>query len=99
MKKLPATVEEMSSIRSPGLSASEADPLCHEGQALEFVSRENADALSIPAYLIDLWDMAIAAEFTSGTSRRDRVHWRLLLVYPLIDSIAKMSPSGFRAED
>ena len=39
---------------------------CHEGQALEFVSRENADALSVPAYLIDLWDMAVAAELACG---------------------------------
>jgi len=35
-------------------------PVCHEGQALEFVPRERAAALAVPQYLVDLWDAALA---------------------------------------
>lgn len=34
---------------------------CREGQALEFIRREEANAYDIPAYLIDIWDMALSA--------------------------------------
>ncbi len=34
---------------------------CHEGQALAFVKRSTAANYPIPAYLIDVWDAALAA--------------------------------------
>lgn len=34
--------------------------VCHEGQALEFVTRPEAQALSVPATLLDAWDLALA---------------------------------------
>lgn len=34
---------------------------CHEGQALEFIRREEASRYAIPAYLVDLWDRAVEA--------------------------------------
>ena len=34
---------------------------CLEGQALMFVTREQASSFLIPSYLLDLWDIAIAA--------------------------------------
>lgn len=34
---------------------------CHEGQALAFVERAEAQNYSIPAYLLKAWDAAIAA--------------------------------------
>jgi len=34
---------------------------CLEGQALKFVPREEAPSYLIPPYMLDLWDMAIAA--------------------------------------
>ncbi len=33
--------------------------VCREGQALEFVPRGRAEALGMPQYLIDLWDVAL----------------------------------------
>lgn len=33
--------------------------VCHEGQALAFIPREEAGAYPIPAYLVDLWDLAL----------------------------------------
>lgn len=36
-------------------------PVCHEGQALEFVPRGRAGALRVPQYLVDLWDQALEA--------------------------------------
>lgn len=35
--------------------------VCHEGQALAFVKRSTVASYSIPAYLIDVWDAALAA--------------------------------------
>jgi len=32
---------------------------CHEGQALEFVARKNAELLKVPPYLVELWDLAL----------------------------------------
>ncbi|MEI8173109.1 MAG: NUDIX domain-containing protein [Deltaproteobacteria bacterium] len=32
---------------------------CKEGQALEFVRREDASSYNIPSYLMDIWDMAL----------------------------------------
>jgi 8-oxo-dGTP pyrophosphatase MutT (NUDIX family) len=32
---------------------------CNEGQALEFIRREDAYLYDIPAYLINIWDMAL----------------------------------------
>lgn len=37
---------------------------CHEGQALEFIRREDAYLYDIPAYLIGIWDMALCAAKT-----------------------------------
>jgi len=34
---------------------------CHEGQALRFVERYLARSYRIPSYLIEIWDLAIAA--------------------------------------
>lgn len=34
---------------------------CHEGQALAFVKRSTAANYPIPAYVIDVWDAALAA--------------------------------------
>ena len=34
---------------------------CHEGKALAFVKRSMAANYSVPAYLIDVWDAALAA--------------------------------------
>jgi 8-oxo-dGTP pyrophosphatase MutT (NUDIX family) len=39
----------------------EQAPVCHEGQALEFVPRAEAAARDVPAYLVDLWDQSLAA--------------------------------------
>ena len=36
--------------------------ICLEGQALEFISRDNAPQLKIPEYLISIWDLAILAK-------------------------------------
>lgn len=33
--------------------------VCHEGQALEFVSRSQAEALNIPSLLLAAWDQAL----------------------------------------
>ena len=41
---------------------------CLEGQALMFVPREQASLFLIPGYLLDLWDMAIAALAMAPTS-------------------------------
>lgn len=35
--------------------------VCKEGQALEFVPRSRASPLTIPEYLVDLWDQALRA--------------------------------------
>jgi 8-oxo-dGTP pyrophosphatase MutT (NUDIX family) len=35
--------------------------VCHEGQALAFVRREDADAHRIPAFIIPIWDRALMA--------------------------------------
>jgi 8-oxo-dGTP pyrophosphatase MutT (NUDIX family) len=35
--------------------------VCREGQALEFVARDDFVGRDIPAYLVDVWDAAIAA--------------------------------------
>ena len=32
---------------------------CNEGQALEFVRRDDADSYNIPLYLMNIWDMAL----------------------------------------
>ena len=42
---------------------------CMEGQALEFVQRLDAPAYPIPGYLVELWDLAIAA----AARRPDRI--------------------------
>ena len=34
---------------------------CREGQALEFVTRSRAAALSMPPYLVRVWDLALEA--------------------------------------
>ncbi|MEW5984302.1 MAG: NUDIX domain-containing protein [Acidobacteriota bacterium] len=39
---------------------------CREGQALEFIRREDAPSYPIPGYLIDVWDRAIAAGTRAG---------------------------------
>lgn len=44
--------------------------VCREGQDLSFVERRRAGSLPIPAYLIGVWDLAIAAHAAvSGVSR------------------------------
>lgn len=35
------------------------EPRCKEGQALEFIRREDASSYNIPSYLINIWDMAL----------------------------------------
>lgn len=40
-------------------------PVCGEGQALEFVARQRAEALCVPALLVSLWDRAIQARRSS----------------------------------
>lgn len=40
--------------------------VCREGQALEFVAREDFEGRDIPAYLVDVWDAAIAAARSSA---------------------------------
>ena len=32
---------------------------CNEGQALEFVRRDDAGSYNIPSYLMNIWDMAL----------------------------------------
>jgi 8-oxo-dGTP pyrophosphatase MutT (NUDIX family) len=39
---------------------------CNEGQALEFIRREDASSYSIPSYLMNIWDMAISAAKRKG---------------------------------
>ncbi|MEW6319654.1 MAG: NUDIX domain-containing protein [Acidobacteriota bacterium] len=34
---------------------------CHEGQALEFVGRLEAEGLPIPPYILEMWDKALEA--------------------------------------
>jgi 8-oxo-dGTP diphosphatase len=41
---------------------------CSEGQALEFIERSRAAAYPIPAYLVEIWDRALAA-----SKREERV--------------------------
>lgn len=36
-------------------------PVCLEGQALEFVPRSRAAAMQVPGYLVRIWDSALAA--------------------------------------
>ncbi len=40
--------------------------VCQEGQALEFVARDNFAGRDIPGYLVDVWDAAIAATRASA---------------------------------
>jgi 8-oxo-dGTP pyrophosphatase MutT (NUDIX family) len=35
--------------------------VCHEGQELKFILREQADRHAVPDYLVDLWDLSLAA--------------------------------------
>jgi len=42
------------------------DVACYEGQDLAFIRRQDADSRRIPAYLIDLWDRALAAADVAG---------------------------------
>lgn len=43
-------------------------PVCLEGQALEFVRREDAHRYRVPTYLADLWELAwVARELGSHT--------------------------------
>lgn len=44
---------------------------CLEGQALMFVAREQASSFLIPSYMLDRWDMAIAALAMVPTSADD----------------------------
>ncbi len=44
---------------------------CMEGQALKFVLREEAPRYPIPIYLLDLWDMAIAASANGSFSAEE----------------------------
>ena len=32
---------------------------CNEGQALEFITRDNATSIGVPKYLIDIWDLSL----------------------------------------
>ena len=42
-------------------------PICHEGQALEFIPRARAAEIDIPRYLVHFWDQALdAASVRSG---------------------------------
>jgi 8-oxo-dGTP pyrophosphatase MutT (NUDIX family) len=41
-------------------------PVCHEGRALEFVRREDAERYGVPAYLLALWDDALRAARGAG---------------------------------
>lgn len=43
---------------------------CHEGQAVQFIRRQEASVFDVPAYLVELWDMAIATE-TQGELQRE----------------------------
>ncbi len=40
--------------------------VCREGQALEFVSREDFEGRDIPPYIVDIWDAALAAQRRSA---------------------------------
>jgi 8-oxo-dGTP pyrophosphatase MutT (NUDIX family) len=40
--------------------------VCHEGQALEFIRREDADAYPIPAFIVPMWDRALRARRASA---------------------------------
>lgn len=45
-------------------------PVCREGEALQFIRREDASAYPIPAYLVRVWDRALAAASTTAGDRR-----------------------------
>jgi ADP-ribose pyrophosphatase YjhB (NUDIX family) len=32
---------------------------CNEGQAMEFIVRDNAASIGVPQYLIDIWDLSL----------------------------------------
>ena len=32
---------------------------CNEGQAMEFIARDNATSIGVPEYLIDIWDLSL----------------------------------------
>ncbi|MGE0391992.1 MAG: NUDIX domain-containing protein [Vicinamibacterales bacterium] len=40
--------------------------VCHEGQALEFLKREDADRYAVPDFLIRAWDLALGAARQAG---------------------------------
>lgn len=42
---------------------------CREGQALEFIQREDAILYNIPIYLLNIWDMALQATKKGGISQ------------------------------
>jgi hypothetical protein len=44
-------------------------PVCREGKALQFIRREDASAYPIPAYLVRVWDRALAAASTTASDR------------------------------
>ena len=43
--------------------------VCHEGQALEFVDRQSAGALAIPAPLLAAWDSALRLAFPPSVNQ------------------------------
>jgi len=48
--------------------------VCLEGQSLEFIPRQKAPALNMPAYLIAIWDLAILAAELKTTSAVSIIH-------------------------
>lgn len=39
---------------------------CREGQALEFIERQSAESIGVPAYIVAIWDLARLATSTAG---------------------------------
>lgn len=46
---------------------------CREGQEIAFVPRAEAEDVGIPAYLVELWDRALARMPEAGANERDEV--------------------------
>ena len=43
---------------------------CHEVQALEFISRQNAEKLNVPEYMNLIWDLAVLVEKSQLTNNQ-----------------------------
>ncbi|HXH33199.1 MAG TPA: thiamine pyrophosphate-dependent enzyme [Plantibacter sp.] len=80
--------------------------VCHEGQALSFVSLADAERLGVPTYLVELWERAaVAARRRDGSPLYDRplrdgppLTHLLSPGIPLTTSLDDRSPSASSAE-